>query len=90
MTQIDILGLVATGCTTGSMIPQVIKMYKTKDVSSISLGMYILYFVGILFWIAYAFHLDSIPIHISNFFGFMFSLMIIIMKLKYGKNDIVK
>ncbi|MEK6828796.1 MAG: SemiSWEET transporter [Nanoarchaeota archaeon] len=82
----EIIGFVATGLTTGSLVPQVIKIYRTKDASSISLSMYVMYFVGILMWIAYGFHLDSTPIHISNFFGFIFSLSIIIMKIRYKNN----
>ena len=85
MINIDILGFVATFCTTGSILPQIIKVFKTKNVSDISLSMYIMYFIGILFWIVYAFSLNSVPIHISNFFGFVFSLSMIIMKLKYRK-----
>lgn len=85
MTSIDILGFVATFCTTGSIFPQIVKVFKTKNVSDISLSMYTMYFIGILFWIVYAFSLNSIPIHISNFFGFIFSLSMIIMKLKYRK-----
>ncbi len=85
MTNMDILGFVATGLTTGSLVPQVIKIYKTKDVSSISLSMYIMYFSGILLWIGYGFHLNLLPIHISNFFGFIMSLFIIVMKIKYNQ-----
>lgn len=81
----ELVGFVATSLTTGSLIPQVIKIYRTKDVSSISLYMYVMYFVGILLWIAYGFHLNSLPIHVSNFFGFTFSLSIITMKIKYGR-----
>lgn len=79
----DIMGFVATFLTTGSLLPQVIKVFKTKNATDISLNMYVMYFIGILFWIAYAFSLNSIPIHISNFFGFVFSLSMIIMKIKY-------
>ena len=82
---IDILGFVATALTTGSLIPQVLKTYKTKDVSSISLSTYIMYFIGILIWIVYGFYLKSTPIHVSNFFGLIFSTSIIIMKIKYEK-----
>lgn len=81
----DFLGFVATGLTTGSLVPQIIKIYRTKDVSSISLSMYIMYFTGILMWMGYGFYLNSLPIHISNFFGFIFSLFIMIMKIKYDK-----
>ena len=81
----EAIGFVATGLTTGSLIPQVVRIYRTKDVAAISLGMYLMYFIGILLWIAYGFHLKSIPIHVSNFFGFSLSLAIIIMKLRYTK-----
>ncbi len=84
----ETIGFVATGLTTGSLIPQVIRIYRTKDVSAISLNMYLMYFIGILLWIAYGFHLKSVPIHVSNFFGFSLSLAIIVMKVKYsGKGN---
>ncbi len=88
MIDMDLIGFVATGLTTGSLIPQVLKIYRTKDVSSISLSMYLMYFIGILIWIVYGFHLQSVPIHVSNFFGFSFSLAIIIMKIKYGGKNL--
>lgn len=89
LTIMEFVGFIATGLTTGSLVPQVLKMYKTKDVSSISLNMYIMYFTGILLWVAYGFHLNSIPIHVSNFFGFVFSLSIIWMKIKYRNQEIM-
>ncbi len=86
----ELIGFVATGLTTGSLFPQVWKIYKTKDASSISLYMYSMYFVGILLWVYYGFYLNSVPIHVSNFFGFIFSLAIIIMKIRYSRKVLGK
>jgi len=81
----DIIGFIAVAMTTGSLVPQIIKMYNTKDVSAISLSTYIMYLVGILIWIVYGVQLNSIPVHVSNFFSLIFSLSIITMKIRYGK-----
>ena len=49
-----------------SFIPQVIKSYRTKNVSDLSLGMIIATLIGTVFWIIYGFLIGGMPIIIMN------------------------
>ena len=79
----EIIGLLAAFITTASFLPQVIKTYKTKDTSGLSLTMYITFFIGIVLWLIYGIHLNSLPMILANFITAILSLFLIIMKLKH-------
>ena len=76
-------GYVAATLTTLAFVPQAIKTIRSKDTRSISLGMYVVFTVGIGFWLAYGFVLDSWPMILSNIVTFGLSATILAMKLKY-------
>ncbi len=80
MTQI-IFGYLAASCTTIAFIPQAIKVHKTKQTEDISLGMFILTTVGVLFWFIYGIMISSYPVIIANFITFILSLYVLIMKI---------
>lgn len=79
----EIIGLLAACITTASFLPQVFKTYKTKDTSGLSLTMYITFFIGIVLWLIYGIHLNSLPMILANFITAILSLFLIIMKLKH-------
>jgi len=79
----EIIGLLAACITTASFLPQVFKTYKTKDTSGLSLTTYIAFFIGIVLWLIYGIHLNSLPMILANFFTAILSLFLIIMKLKH-------
>ncbi len=76
-------GYVAATLTTLAFVPQAWKTIRSKDTRSISLGMYVVFTIGIGFWLAYGFVLDSIPMILSNIVTFGLSATILAMKLKY-------
>ena len=80
MTQ-TIFGYLAAACTTIAFIPQAIKVHKTKQTEDISLGMFILTTVGVLFWFIYGIMISSYPVIIANFITFILSLYVLIMKI---------
>jgi MtN3 and saliva related transmembrane protein len=79
----EVIGLVAAFITTASFLPQVFKTYKTKDTSGLSLTMYTTFFVGIVLWLIYGIHLNSLPMILANAITAVLSLFLIIMKLKH-------
>lgn len=83
MTLTTAIGLLAGLTTTGAFLPQIIKTIKTKDTKSISLGMYIVYIIGVLIWFIYGFMIKESAILISNSFSFIFGMTLLIMKLIY-------
>lgn len=85
MDFITLIGIIAGTLTTISFIPQVIHTYKTRSAKDVSLVMFTIFSIGILFWIVYGFFTHSIPIIIANLITFTLSIIMIIFKLKYEK-----
>jgi MtN3 and saliva related transmembrane protein len=78
-----IIGLIAAGLTTSAFIPQAIKVIRTKHTKDISLGMYIIFEIGLILWLTYGIMLNNIPIIIANVFSLIFSTIILFLKIKY-------
>ena len=64
--QNEIIGLIAAVCTTFAFIPQVMKVWKTKQTKDLSLRMYSIMFLGILLWLVYGILIDSLSIILAN------------------------
>ena len=79
----ELLGLIAAIITTASFVPQVYKTWKSKSVESLSLTMYIAFFIGIVLWLIYGIHLNSFPMILANSITSVLALLLIIFKLRY-------
>jgi len=77
-------GYVAATLTTAAFVPQAIKTIRSKDTRGISLGMYVVFTIGVAFWLVYGIALQSWPMIISNIITFGLSATILAMKLKHG------
>ena len=82
---IDVIGSVAAVLTTASFVPQAWHSFKTRDVSGISLGMYSLFTVGVALWLVYGVLLQSWPLMIANTITLTLAIIILGMKLRFGK-----
>ncbi len=83
INMVSLLGLIAAFCTTFAFVPQALRIIKTRHTKDLSLGMYIIFSLGVLLWLIYGFLQMDIPIMIANFVTFIFSFTILLMKLKY-------
>lgn len=81
----ELLGYFAGICTAMSFIPQAFKTYKTKDVKGLSLGMYSVFNLALISWVAYGFYLKSYQMIIFNIICICFAFPVWMMILKYGK-----
>ncbi len=77
------IGTIAGILTTLAFVPQVIKVIKTKDTSSLSLGMYSMQVVGIFLWLIHGFVIQDMALLVANLVTFCLALIILIYKLKY-------
>ena len=59
MESANTLGLIAGALTTVAFIPQVIKIWKTKYATDISLGMFAIFSCGVLLWLFYGIEIDQ-------------------------------
>jgi MtN3 and saliva related transmembrane protein len=79
----EIIGLIAAVLTTAAYVPQVYKTWKTKSAGNISLTMYIAMFIGILLWLVYGIHLNSLAMILANSVTAILTLIILIFKFRY-------
>jgi MtN3 and saliva related transmembrane protein len=77
-----ILGYLAAFCTTLAFVPQALKVYKSKHTKDISIGMFSLMNIGIVLWLVYGFLITSYPIIIANAVTIIFSMYILITKIR--------
>jgi MtN3 and saliva related transmembrane protein len=79
----NIVGYIGAICTTVAFVPQVIYTLKTKDTKAISLGMYIIFIIGITSWLIYGLHKEDLPLTLANSVTIVLASIILVCKLKY-------
>ena len=83
MDFITIIGLTAAAFTTVALVPQLLKVWKTKSTKDISTGMFTLYCGGVFLWFVYGAYTGDLPIVLANSLAFVQALAILIFKAKY-------
>ena len=83
MSLVLFFGYFAGFLTTASLIPQVIKTWKTKSATDFSLAMLLTWWSGIVCWIIYGVLVDAKPIILWNLGTLFLAGSILIMKLKF-------
>jgi len=78
------LGYVAATLTTIAFVPQALKTIRTRDTRGISLWMYVVFTIGVVFWFGYGLVLGSWPMIVSNAITFVLASVILAMKLRHG------
>ena len=78
------LGYFAAILTTVAFVPQALKTLRSRDTRSISLWMYVVFTVGLCFWLAYGIVLGSWPMLLSNVVTLALALVILALKLRHG------
>jgi len=63
---IVIIGYIAGFCTAVAQFPQALKVIKTGNTHSISIGMYLIMTLGIFFWFLYGVLIPNIPMILAN------------------------
>ena len=89
MDKIQIAGIVAGILTSVSSIPQLVKIFKEKEVEDLSIGMILFLICGIGTWIYYGILRNDWPIIITNLFSLLVNLTFLIFYKFYKKQTIV-
>ena len=82
MASADLLGSIAALFTTMAFVPQVMQCLRTRDLSAISLPMYLIFSLGVFLWLVYGVTINSMPVILANSFTLALSLLILGLKLK--------
>ncbi|MGB9702888.1 MAG: SemiSWEET transporter [Candidatus Kapaibacteriota bacterium] len=83
MDKVSLIGYIAATLTTFAFLPQMIKTIRYKETKDISLGMYVIFVIGISAWLIYGFLLNAMPIILANIVSFCLAFTILILKIKY-------
>jgi MtN3 and saliva related transmembrane protein len=83
MSLISICGIIGGTLTTLSFLPQVIQVWKTRSTKDISLIMFVLFTIGVLFWLVYGVLIEEWPVIIANGMTLIFACIILVFKAIY-------
>lgn len=78
------IGYLAATLTTLAFVPQAAKTIRSRDTSGISLGMYVVFIIGIVCWFGYGLVLGSWPMILANAVTFVLAAVILGLKLRHG------
>ncbi len=78
----SLIGLTAAACTTLSFVPQVIHILRSRNTSGISLGMYLIFTVGVALWAIYGLIRDDLPVLLANGLTLLLTLSVLILTLR--------
>ncbi len=87
---INIVGTAAGLCSMSSFVPQIIKIWRDKDASGVSLHMFGVTMTAFALWCVYGFMLASWPIALSNAVCLALSAAIMLLRLKFGERGAPK
>ena len=75
--QIEIVGLIAASFTTFAFVPQVFKIWKNRNISGVSISMYVIMLIGISMWLFYGFLIKSLAVIVANVVTGLLQLFIV-------------
>jgi len=83
MSLIDSIGYLAAALTTIAFIPQALHTWRLRSANGISLGMYVIFTLGVVLWLLYGVLLGAWPLIVSNAITLALALSILVMAIRY-------
>jgi MtN3 and saliva related transmembrane protein len=81
---VSLIGSAAGVCTTVAYMPQVIRTWRTRSTTDISLGMFSVMVLGVILWLVYGIALNDWPIIGANTVTLVLTGTILFLKLRHG------
>ena len=83
MSTIQLIGLTAGMLTTIAFLPQVLKTWKSRSAKDLSLGMFSLFCLGVVMWLAYGILMRDIPVIAANFMTLILASTLLFFKFHF-------
>jgi len=83
MNPIDSIGYLAATLTTLAFIPQALHTWRLRSADGVSVGMYVVFTIGIALWLLYGVLLGAWPIILANAITLALALSILVMAIRY-------
>ncbi|HKH35420.1 MAG TPA: SemiSWEET transporter [Beijerinckiaceae bacterium] len=84
MALLDYTGYAAAACTTSAYIPQVLRVWRTRSTTDISLKMFLVLVTGLSLWLTYGIWRGEWPLIIANSITLMLASTILYFKIRHG------
>jgi MtN3 and saliva related transmembrane protein len=81
---IEITGSIAAVCSMTSFVPQLVKIWRERDATSVSLRMYAVSVIGFSLWTTYGFLIGKWPVIGCNTACLVMCLVILALKWRFG------
>jgi|JFJP01.1.fsa_nt_gi MtN3 and saliva related transmembrane protein len=82
---IVVLGFIASITSVISLIPQIVKSYKTKSVGDLSILMIVNFLISSISWALYGILIDAVSVWATNIVMTVFAIILMKLKFKYDK-----
>ena len=83
----EITGLAAGVLTAASMLPQLLKTIKTREVKELSVYIFILLIIGTGLWVYYGVLKNDFPLIITNAFSFLLNSVMLGLKIAWTRKE---
>ena len=84
MALMEYVGYAAALCTTAAYVPQVLKVWQTRETKDISLETFAALATGLSLWLIYGIWSGDIPIIAANSITLLLTSTILYLKIKHG------
>jgi len=80
---LEALGFLGGTLTSIAFLLQVMKIYKTKSVEDLSIGMFLIFSTGVVTWLIYGCMTQNWPVIFANGLTLFFCILILMMATRY-------
>jgi MtN3 and saliva related transmembrane protein len=84
--RIDDLGYAAALLTTAAYVPQLVRVIRLRSARDISLPTFLMFAVGVFFWLLYGIYTGCMPIIVCNAANLFLSMSIVLLKLRFDRH----
>ena len=71
--------------TTGSLVPQIIRVFRLKSAREISTTFTGMMLLGVILWLTYGIMLGLVPLMLWNSISAVLTIALLVAKMKYGR-----
>jgi MtN3 and saliva related transmembrane protein len=87
---IEAIGFAAATLTTAALVPQLIRVWRLRSAREISLGMFLMFSVGVTLWLIYGLYVHAMPVVLANAVTLVLSLSILVLKIRFDRHAMDK
>lgn len=76
-----LIGFIAGALTTAAFVPQVLKSWRSRSVADFSMGMLVMFNIGVALWIVYGWMMGAMPVVVANVVTLSLTVPLLLLKL---------